>query len=72
MDHAQKIKGFEDHCMKGRSNNIFLCTEKKRKAKFNKVVEFMNKKMSGHACCRSKKKRRKSRRGRRFRKKKKT
>ena len=69
MAHAKKIKGFEAHCMKARSNNIFTCPEKMRKGKHNKVIEFLNKKMSMHACCKSKKKRRNIRiKSKRFRK----
>ena len=95
MADAKKIKGFEGHCMKARSNNIFICPEKTSgtagsipfgqvnknvgtpgqsttskergsgtrgkmiKGKRSKVVEFLNKRMSGHACCKSKKKRKK-------------
>ena len=42
--------------MKARSNNLFLCPEKIRKGKRNKLIEFLNKKMSKHACCKRKKK----------------
>jgi len=55
---SKVIKNFEAHCMKARSNNIFVCPEKIRKGKKTKLLklhEFLNKKMSNHACCKSKK-----------------
>ena len=60
MEDAKAMKDFEAHCLKARSNNIFLCPGKIRKGKHNKLVEFLNKKMSKHDCCRSKKKSTKS------------
>ena len=54
--NSEEIKDFEAHCMKARSNNLFLCPEKIRKGKRNKLIEFLNKKMSKHACCKRKKK----------------
>ena len=66
MAHAKKIKGFEAHCMKAPSNNIFICPKKKgrgkNKSRADQVIEWLNKKMSTHACCKSKKKKRNSKR----------
>ena len=63
-----KIKGFEDKCLKARSNNIFICP--KKTSKKNMFTYFFNKELSGHACCKSKgiwKKSKKKRRKRRSR-----
>ena len=53
---SKETKNFEAHCLKARSNNIFLCPEKIRRGKRNKLIEFLNNKISKHACCKTKSK----------------
>ena len=61
----KELEDFENRCLKSQSNNIFICPKKIRQRKRNKLIEFVNRKMSTHKCCRAKKKSRKRKRKRR-------
>ena len=65
MAEDKPLEDFENRCLKSQSNNIFICPKKIRKRKRNKLIDYVNKKMSTHKCCRAKKRSRKRKRKRR-------
>ena len=54
MAEDKELEDFENRCLKSQSNNIFICPKKIRQRKRNKLIEFVNRKMSTHKCCKAK------------------
>ena len=69
MAEDKELEDFENRCLKSQSNNIFICPKKIRQRKRNKLIEFVNRKMSTHKCCKAKKKSGKRKRKRKRRRK---